>query len=159
MWSLRNHSIRCFKLLSATFSKPDQTSYVTALLKSAHPTLVSVCTHGSLSNLSCAQCKCSSAAVFTRVSLVTLQSVHAALSLQKLQNCITASIRNTELRISPNVRSYDCVVLVIELSLRPMSRCLVNTALIAYCHPRYYYKSVCCYPLIIHWHCHSRLSN
>ena len=89
------------------------------------------CTHGSLSNLSCAQYKCSSAAVFTRVSLVTLQSVHAARSLQKLQNCITASILHTELRISPNVRSYDCVVLVIELSLRPMSRCLVNTEVIA----------------------------
>ena len=93
-----------------------------------------------ITSAACSQC--SSAAVFTRVSLVTLQSVHAALSLQKLQNCITVSslqqppsiIQSSGfLQMSDHtfVFNVDNLLLEIELSLRPMSRCLVNTAVMA----------------------------
>ena len=56
MWGWRNHSNGNAILSTQSFCQPlppNQTSSDSALYKSAHPTLVYVCTHESLSNLRC----------------------------------------------------------------------------------------------------------
>ena len=53
------------------------------------------------------------------------------------------------------IRLCNLLLLVIELSLRPVSRCLVNTAVLL--PPPLLLQECLLLYLRIHWHCHSRL--
>ena len=91
--------------------------------------------------------KCSSAALLPAlVGLVTLQSVHAALSrnCRELHQYPLSSLHLSHSSVFHTLRLQITFLCLIKLSLRPMSRCLVNTPELPPPPLGSYIGNVCC---------------